>query len=40
METIAGLIDRVLCNADNAEEIAKVRFEVNDLMNDYPMFAW
>ena len=40
METIAGLIDRVLCNADDENEIAKVRQEVNDMMNDYPMFAW
>ena len=40
METIANLIDRVLSNADNEEEIAKVRREVNDIMNEYPMFAW
>ena len=37
---IADLIDRVLCNADNEQEIANVRREVNDLMNDFPMFAW
>ncbi len=40
MVKIAELIDRVLTNADNAEEIAKVRSEVNELMNDYPMFAY
>lgn len=40
METIVDLIDRVLTNADNEEEIAKVRQEVNDMMNDMPMFAW
>lgn len=40
METIVELIDRVLTNADNEEEIAKVRQEVNDMMNDMPMFAW
>lgn len=40
METIVELIDRVLTNADNEEEIAKVRHEVNDMMNDMPMFAW
>lgn len=40
METIAEFIDRVLMNADNEDEIAKVRQEVNDIMNAYPMFAW
>ena len=40
MVKIAELIDRVLTNADNEEEIAKVRQEVNDMMNEYPMFAW
>lgn len=40
MERIADLIDRVLTNADDENEIQKVRQEVNDMMNDYPMFAW
>jgi len=40
MIKIVDLIDRVLCNADNEEEIAKVRAEVNEMMNNYPMFAW
>ena len=40
MQTIADFIDRVLSNADNEEEINKVRQEVNDIMNKYPMFAW
>ena len=40
MEQIADFIDRVLTNADNPEEINKVRQEVNDIMNKYPMFAW
>ncbi len=40
MVKIAELIDRVLTNADNEEEIANVRREVNELMNDYPMFAY
>ena len=40
MDQIAEFIDRVLNNADNEEEIAKVRQEVNDLMVKYPMFAW
>ena len=40
METIAGLIDRVLSNADDPETIKAVRQEVNEMMNEYPMFAW
>ena len=40
MEQIADFIDRVLNNADNPDEINKVRQEVNDIMNKYPMFAW
>ena len=40
MPVIVELIDRVLTNADNEEEIAKVRQEVNDMMNEFPMFAW
>lgn len=40
METIADLIDRVLTNADNEEVIKEVRTEVNEMMNEYPMFAW
>ena len=40
MEVIADFIDRVLSDPDNEENIAKVRQEVNELMNDYPMFAW
>ena len=40
METIAGLIDKVLCDADDERVIKEVRNEVNEIMNDYPMFAW
>lgn len=40
MDTIAELIDKVLTNADDAKVIAEVRAEVNEMMNDYPMFAW
>ncbi|MDE5958002.1 MAG: serine hydroxymethyltransferase, partial [Muribaculaceae bacterium] len=40
MEKIADLIDRVLSNADNEEVIREVRLEVNEMMNEYPMFAW
>ena len=40
METIAEYIDRVLSNADDPQVIADVRREVNEMMNEYPMFAW
>lgn len=37
---IAELIERVLDNYDNESIIAEVRSYVNDLMKDYPLFAW
>ena len=40
MSTIADFIDRVLSNADDPNIIKEVRQQVNELMNDYPMFAW
>lgn len=40
MVKIVDLIDRVLSNADDSTVIAEVRQQVNDMMNDYPMFAW
>ena len=40
MEYIAELIDRVLSDAENEENIAAVRKDVNALMEQYPLFAW
>ena len=40
MEYIVELIDRVLCDPLNEENIAKVRAEVNEMMDAYPMFAY
>ena len=40
MEYIAELIDRVLSDAENEEDIAAVRKDVNALMENYPLFAW
>jgi glycine hydroxymethyltransferase len=40
MERIAGLIDRVLSDPENEATIAAVRKEVNELMKNYPLFAW
>ena len=40
MPKIAELIDRVLCDHENAGNIAAVRAEVNELMSNRPIFAW
>ena len=40
MDYIAELIDRVLSDAENEENIAAVRKDVNALMENYPLFAW
>lgn len=40
MPRIAELIDRVLCDHENADNIAAVRAEVNELMSNRPIFAW
>lgn len=40
MVLIAELIETVLNDPENPEVIASVRKRVNDVMADYPMFAW
>lgn len=40
MLEIADLIDRVLSNPESAETIAAVRARVNEMMSQYPIFAW
>ena len=40
MVLIAELIETVLNDPENEEVIAGVRSKVNDVMKDYPMFAW
>ena len=40
METIADMIDRVLSSPEDEAVIADVRRQVNEMMADYPMFAW
>ena len=40
MAYIVDLIDRVLSDPENPEVIAAVRSEVNDMMANYPLFAW
>ena len=40
MPVIVDLIDEVLQNAENESVITKVRRQVNNMMTDYPLFAW
>ncbi len=40
MPRIVEFIDRVLCDVENKEEIAKVRSEINEIMVKYPLFQW
>ncbi len=40
MVEIADLIETVLSNVDNEAKIAEVRHRVNELMADYPIFAY
>ncbi|MDX2248364.1 MAG: serine hydroxymethyltransferase [Bacteroidia bacterium] len=40
MEVIASFIDRVLVNYNNEAVIRQVKGEVNEFMNDFPMFQW
>ncbi len=40
MDYIVSLIDRVLSDHENEATIAAVRKEVNELMENYPLFAW
>jgi len=40
MVLIAELIETVLNDPENEEVIASVRARVNDVMKDYPIFAW
>ena len=40
MPLIVELIDRVLLDPESEHNIAAVRAEVNNMMKDYPLFAW
>ena len=40
MDKIVELIDRVLSDTENEETIAQVKKEVNEMMTNYPLFAW
>lgn len=40
MEVIVDMIDRVLSAPEDKEVAAQVRKEVNELMANYPLFAW
>ena len=40
MDIIVDMIDRVLSDPENDKVIATVRAEVNEMMQERPMFAW
>ena len=40
MDKIVELIDTVLSNVDDENVIATVRKQVNEMMVQYPLFAW
>jgi len=40
MAIIVDMIDRILTDVNNTDVIVQVRKEVNDMMNERPMFAW
>ena len=40
MDRIVELIDRVLQDPENEANIAAVRKDVNQMMENYPLFAW
>ena len=40
MDIIVNMIDRVLADPENESVIAKVKAEVNEMMQPRPMFAW
>ncbi len=40
MDVIVELIDRVLSDHENIENIEQVKAEVNQMMENYPLFAW
>ena len=40
MEPIVELIDDVISNIDNAAKITAVREKVNEMMSEFPLFAW
>jgi glycine hydroxymethyltransferase len=40
MPVIVELIDEVLSNIENEEVILSVHHRVNELMKNYPLFAW
>jgi glycine hydroxymethyltransferase len=40
MSQIAGLIDKVIGDIENEELNLKVKKQINDMMAEFPMFAW
>ncbi|MBO7541643.1 MAG: serine hydroxymethyltransferase, partial [Bacteroidales bacterium] len=40
MAGIVDMIDAILCDVNNEDLIAKTRKQVNEMMQDRPLFAW
>jgi glycine hydroxymethyltransferase len=40
MSQIAGLIDKVIGDIENEELNLKVKKQINEMMAEFPMFAW
>jgi len=40
IEVIVELMDEVITNIGNDKAMARVKEKVNDIMKDYPLFAW
>ena len=40
MPIIVEMIDQVICNIEDESVINSVKKRVNDMMHEYPMFAW
>lgn len=40
MPVIVDLIDEVICNLESEDTITRVRKQVNEMMSEFPLFAW
>jgi glycine hydroxymethyltransferase len=40
MHKIVALIDKVISNIDDKNTIQAVRKQVNEMMHEFPLFAW
>jgi glycine hydroxymethyltransferase len=38
MDTVVGMIDKALVNAENEDVLAKLKCEVNEFMKGFPLY--